>query len=292
MPTTVLYCADPLDERRVDAHFAGEARALRAHGAAVALVDHGALLAGDADRAVARVPAGAGALWYRGWMVPAERYADLDAALRERGGALRVSPQAYRRAHELPGWYGPFAELTPASGWLPVAPGRAPDSARLAELAGALPSRSGIVKDYVKSRKHQWAEACHLPDLTDRAAVQRVVSRFVELQGDDLAGGVVLRAFEHFTAAADTAAEVRVWWRDGEPRLLTAHPDSPYEAVATPDLVAVRAAVGALDCPFVTTDLALRADGVWRVVEVGDGQVSDLHRGADLSSFAGLLTAS
>jgi len=27
--------------------------------------------------------------------------------------------------------------------------------------------------------------------------------------------------------------------------------------------------------PFVTADLALRADGTWRVIELGDGQVSD-----------------
>jgi hypothetical protein len=27
--------------------------------------------------------------------------------------------------------------------------------------------------------------------------------------------------------------------------------------------------------PFVTVDFVLRADGVWRVVELGDGQVSD-----------------
>jgi hypothetical protein len=27
--------------------------------------------------------------------------------------------------------------------------------------------------------------------------------------------------------------------------------------------------------PFVTADLVLRADGTWRVVELGDGQVSD-----------------
>ncbi|WP_446220731.1 ATP-grasp domain-containing protein [Micromonospora sp. IBHARD004] len=33
--------------------------------------------------------------------------------------------------------------------------------------------------------------------------------------------------------------------------------------------------MAALDLPLVTADLALRADGVWRVVEVGDGQVSD-----------------
>jgi hypothetical protein len=32
---------------------------------------------------------------------------------------------------------------------------------------------------------------------------------------------------------------------------------------------------------FVTTDLARRADGRWRVIEVGDGQVSDLPSTVD-----------
>jgi hypothetical protein len=34
-------------------------------------------------------------------------------------------------------------------------------------------------------------------------------------------------------------------------------------------------------CRFITTDLAQLADGGWRVVEVGDGQVSDLPSSAD-----------
>ncbi|MCX5379983.1 ATP-grasp domain-containing protein [Streptomyces sp. NBC_00091] len=286
--TTVLYCSDPLNERRADAHFAAEARQLRAAGGSVALIDHDALLAGDAERAVARVPAGAGALWYRGWMIPAERYADLDAALRGRGARTAVSPEDYRLAHELPGWYETFAALTPASRWLPVAARERPDADRLAALAAALPAGPGIVKDYVKSRKHEWHEACHLPDLADRPAVHRVVSRFVELQDEFLAGGIVLRAFECFTGP-----EARVWWRDAEPRLITPHPDAPDGAVTLPDsaLAPVRAAVEALGCRFVTTDLALREDGVWRVVEVGDGQVSDLHRAVDPAALAGLLTA-
>ncbi|WP_241695202.1 ATP-grasp domain-containing protein [Streptomyces sp. C] len=277
-----------MHDRRADSHFAAEARQLRAAGGAVALVDHDALLAGDAERAVARVPAGAGAVWYRGWMVPAERYAGLDAALRGRGARLAVTPEAYRRAHELPGWYETFAALTPASRWLPAAPGEAPDGERLAALAAALPAGAGIVKDYVKSRKHEWHEACHLPDLADRPAVHRVVSRFVELQDEFLAGGIVLRAFERFTGP-----EVRVWWRDGEPRLVSPHPDHPEPAAALPAaaLEPVRSAVGALGCRFVTTDLALREDGVWRVVEVGDGQVSDLHPAVDPVVLAGLLTA-
>ncbi|MFF4007569.1 ATP-grasp domain-containing protein [Streptomyces sp. NPDC001717] len=291
--TTVLYCADPLGGRRVDPHFAAEARALRAQGATVALVDHDALLAGDAERAVARVPTAAGGVRYRGWMVPAARYAELDEALRRRGGELGTGPEAYRRAHELPGWYDTFAALTPASVWLPTAPGAIPDRKRLAALAAALPPGAGVVKDYVKSRKHEWHEACHIPDLGDPEALHRVVSRFVELQDEFLTGGVVLRAFEHFVAPEGAATEVRIWWRDGEPRLFTAHPDSPLpEAAEIParDLEPVRAAVRALDCPFVTTDLALRTDGAWRVVEVGDGQVSDLHREVDPSLLTALLT--
>ncbi|MEU9081965.1 ATP-grasp domain-containing protein [Streptomyces sp. NPDC048357] len=298
MPTTtatatVLHCCDPMNERRADAHFMAEARQLRAAGGTALLVDHDALLAGDPERAVARVPEGAGAVWYRGWMVPSERYAALDAALRRRGAELVVTPEAYRRAHELPGWYGTFTGLTPVSGWLPAAPGEVPDPRRLAALAAGLPPGAAVVKDYVKSRKHEWDEACYVPDLGDPAALHRVVARFVALQDEFLAGGVVLRAFETFVAPPSAAAEVRVWWRDGVPRLVTAHPDSPVAEVPElpePDLAPVRAAVRALDCPFVTTDLALRADGVWRVVEVGDGQVSDLHREADLTAFVRLLT--
>ena len=46
--------------------------------------------------------------------------------------------------------------------------------------------------------------------------------------------------------------------------------------------------VAALDLPFVTVDLVLRTDGTWRVVELGDGQVSDRP---DNAPPADLITA-
>ncbi len=54
----------------------------------IALLDHDALLAGDAAGAVARVARDSGPYWYRGWMVPSARYAELEAALGARGCAL------------------------------------------------------------------------------------------------------------------------------------------------------------------------------------------------------------
>ncbi|WP_414166777.1 ATP-grasp domain-containing protein [Streptoverticillium reticulum] len=274
MPPLIIFCRDPLAPRRVDPHFADEAQAARGLGLQVALLDHDALLTGDVRGALAGVPRDAGAAWYRGWMIPVDRWDALDAALADRGVTLLTSAEQYRRAHELPGWYGTFAEATPRSAWCATAPGRVPAAAELAECAAVLGPGPGIVKDFVKSRKHEWDEACYVPDLADTGRLAAVVARFVELQEEFLAGGVVLRAFERF---ADTG-EARVWWVDGVPVVTTAHPDTP-DRLPGPELAGVAPLVAALDCRFVTTDLALREDGAWRVVEVGDGQVGDWPAG-------------
>ena len=265
MTAPMVFCADPLRPRQVDEHFAAQADAVRAAGGRVALIDHDALLSSDTTAAVRRVPADLGPVFYRGWMIPTGHYDELAAALADRGAELLTSADAYRRAHELPGWYPTFAAVTPASAW----------SAGV--TAPEVPAARGpaIVKDFVKSRKHEWDEACYVPDLADAAGLRRVVDTFVERQDDSLAGGVVIRVFEQFTGG-----EARVWWLDGEPIVVGPHPDTPAVA-PDPDLAAVQPLVKALDCPFVTTDLARRTDGRWRVVEVGDGQVSDLPSTVD-----------
>lgn len=285
--TQVLFPHDPLNPRRVDGHFADEARAVRERGGTVALLDHDALLAGEATPAVARVPRGLGRAWYRGWMVPVDRYAELAAALAERDVELVTSPERYGSAHQLPGWYEAFASVTPASRWLAHPPGEVPAEGELARLAAGLPAGPGIVKDWVKSRKHEWDHACYVPDLRSPAALHRVVAELVALQGEFLAGGVVLRAYEEFAGP-----EVRVWWRDGEPRLLTPHPDAEdpvTPAVPAPVLDQLAACVGESGGRFVTTDVVRRVDGAWRVVEVGDAQVSDRHRSVAPEALAALL---
>jgi hypothetical protein len=95
----------------------------------------------------------------------------------------------------------------------------------------------------------------------------------------------VLRRFERFVSA-----EVRTWWVDGVCRLVSPHPDTPDDRPATDvDLAAIEPLVAGLRLPFVTVDLALREDGVWRVVELGDGQVSDRPRTIDAAEFIDTL---
>ncbi|MDH6578788.1 ATP-grasp domain-containing protein [Kitasatospora sp. MAP5-34] len=296
MPAPVILLpTDPLAPRRPDPHYVWEAQQINELGGEYALVDHDALLAGDTARAVRRVPHGSGPLWYRGWMIPVPAYGALAEALATRGCTLLTTPSSYANAHELPGWYAVFEGATPPSAWIPGSwiPGDAPDAGALAAGARVLGGQGpAIVKDYVKSRKHEWAEACYVPELGDLPALTRVVSRFVELQGEFMTGGVVLRRFEEFVRDEDgRAVESRVWWVDGEPVLVGPHPDHP-DADPEPELAEISPLVRTLGCRFITTDLAQRADGQgWRVVEVGDGQVSDLPRGIDASALLASLIA-
>jgi hypothetical protein len=138
-----------------------------------------------------------------------------------------------------------------------------------------------VLRDYVKSMKHYWEEAAFIPDVADLPAAWKIASRFRELRDEEFTGGFVLRRFEDFTSA-----EVRTWWVDGACRLVTAHPDTPdTPAPESLALAWLAPLVESLGLAFVTVDLVLRADGVWRVVELGDGQVSDRPSSADPAAF-------
>jgi ATP-grasp domain-containing protein len=260
----LLVPADVLRPRQPDDHFAAEARAAADAGITVALVDHDALARpGGAAAAVRTVPAGDDAV-YRGWMLSADRYADFTAALTARGVTPRTSATRYRQAHELPGWYAALAAVTPESVWS-TGTGRA----EFDDLCARLGAGPAVLRDYTKSMKHHWHDAAYVPDVADRAAAWAIAARFAELR-EDVDGGFVLRRFERFGSA-----EVRTWWVDGTCRLVGPHPDTPDDLPDGVDLDAVAPLVAALDLRFVTVDLARRDDGTWRVIELGDGQVSD-----------------
>jgi hypothetical protein len=276
----LLVPADVLKSRRPDEHFAAEASAAAEAGMTVSLVDHDALTTpGGAARGVAKVPADAGAAIYRGWMLRSEQYVSFADELAARGVSLRTSAAHYRQAHELPGWYAALASVTPESVWT-VGDTEEGFQRACAEL-GPGPA---VLRDYVKSMKHYWDEAVFIPDAADVAAAWKVARRFRELRDEEFSGGFVLRRFEEFTSA-----EIRTWWVDGICRLITPHPDTPESLPPGLDLAPFTALIGSMGLPFVSLDLDLRADGVWRVIEMGDGQVSDRPSSTDPAMFVAAI---
>lgn len=206
----------------------------------------------------------------RGWMLTPDEYQSLESHADSAGYVLKTTAEQYRAAHYLPGWYELFKPFTPTTVWYDPkteSPGKYDFS--------ALSDNGFIVKDFVKSRKHDWNTACFAPDVK---ALPSVVNEFVRLQEEDGAGvegGIVVRAFEDFNKEL---GEARIWWVDFAPVLITPHPDHPelMPTVSSDFLSELTESVRLLGNPFITTDIAVHQNGSMRVVEVGDGQVSGL----------------
>lgn len=288
----VLFPCDPSRPRAPDPAFAREVVAAAAAGLRVGVIDHDEAARGDAARAAASAPAGPARAVYRGWMLPPARYAALHEALVARGLAPLTSPEAYRAAHHLPAWYPHLEGLTPRSRWV-VDP---PLVERAVEAAGAFGDVPLVVKDFVKSEKHLWAEACFVPRASDAAAVARVVGRFLSERGADLEGGVVLREFValerlgvHPRSGMPLAVEARVFLLGGVP----AHVLPYWEGtqVPAPPVERFLPALAQVGSPFMTADLARRPDGEWLLLEVGDGQVSGVPDDADPAPLFRALAA-
>lgn len=291
----LAFCRDPLEPARPDRSFSAEVAAAEQLGLASVLVDHDALTRGEPASRIARGVAGReepATAVYRGWMTTPEQYEGLHGALASRGVHLINDPQQYRAAHHLPGWYGSVGDLTPRSVW--ITGDLSVD--RSADVLTAFGDAPAIVKDFVKSRKHEWDSACFIPSASDREAVARVVGRFLELQGDDLAGGLVFREFVEFRpigvhpkSGMPIVDEHRIFWLDREPIFQSPYWEGVVYEGDPPDPWAFVEAVSRVESRFVAMDVARRRDGRWMIVELGDGQVSGLPREADARPFLDAL---
>lgn len=275
----VMFCLSPGVKPRVEEVYAAEAEAAREAGFAVVLLDHDAACEGRFEAALRRVPAAEGPLrlLYRGWMLRAEQYAGLELALRAKGYEPVTGAEDYAACHELPGWYELVEDLTARSRWIAHGPPYTEEELRalLTGWAGAV-----VVKDYVKSEKHAWKEACFIPDPADFAAASRVIAKFIELRGEAFEGGLVLRAFlplkrtgVHPQSGMPLSEEVRTFWTSDR---LVAAGDYWGDAALVEVPAVVREAAARVKRPFFTVDGARKEDGEWVVMEVGDGQVSAL----------------
>lgn len=264
----IVFPADTFHPRTADEEFRWEEDMVKSLDGDVVLLDHNELGAGSFV-SPAKFD---GVAYYRGWMMDDSAYKLMESGLAKRGTTMLTSSEEYAKAYYFHGWYETFQHLTPRSVWFPHTEKNYQDTVKVQCGSGPY-----FVKDSVKSRKHEWVTACYAPDIH---VLPKIIENFLALQGEDALPLVVVREFENFRK---DQGEVRVWWVEGKPVLLSPHPDTPrsFSVVDDDFMKTVGLAVAKLGCPFVTTDLLQRTDGRWRVVEVSDGQVSGLPRGFD-----------
>ncbi len=217
---------------------------------------------------------------YRGWMMKPEMYRTFYEKLEERGIILINTPEEYEKYHMLPGWYDDFKEFTAKSVW---------EDQGAVETALSLTKGlegSYIVKDYVKSRKHEWYDACFIEDITDKKSAERIIGNFIDRQESDLVGGVVLRKFErlksigfHEKSGMPLSEEYRVFIFAGRIMIVDDYwQEGKKISFSEDERLWIEEAVKKVKSNFVTMDLARREDGSLIIMELGDGQVSGIQQ--------------
>jgi len=278
----ILFPADSLEPSEVERDYRAEWDAAREAGFETAIFDFDGLRRGEnIERVLRRVPESSEGqtLIYRGWMLRADDYARLFNALKTRGWNPVNDAAMYRFAHHAPENYSTW------SGFLPPTQGiereeferdSAVEFAPIFETLRSFGPNPVVVKDWVKSQKHKWNEACFIPDASDEAQVRRVVSRFLELTGENLTGGLVFRRFEKLRAG-----EWRSFWFDGQLLSLSPNPDGNE----MPDLIRVFERAKRCPARFFSLDWARKEAGEWMIIEMGDGGVSGLAAGEDVRAW-------
>jgi len=216
---------------------------------------------------------------YRGWIISPENYKRLYKSLSEKNYFLVNTPEQYEYCHLIPKWYGDFADITPFT----LYSENLSDESILLMLEN-FGNKSVIVKDYVKSRKHEWNEACYIPDASDINRALKIIHTFIERQGENLTGGIVLREYvalqfagRHPKSGMKLSEEYRLFFLFGKLVNIIDYWNINARSLSPDELEYICSLSKRVKSNFFTVDIARKSDGNIIVMELGDGQVSGLQ---------------
>lgn len=273
-----------------DSMYIDEVAAATHAGLDFELLDYAAIADdNNAARAVREIPVHDRIEWavYRGWMLSAIQYASLYDALLSRGIKLINNARQYRYTHHLPESIPLIKAYTPRTVWMET-DGKNLSYDAIMQLLIPFSGQALILKDFVKSAKHYWYQACYISSASDAKALKNTIDQFLKIRGSDFEGGLVFREFLEFMPLADHPAsqmplikEFRLIFLDG--RLIDSlryWDVEGYGELLPADNLFVDVAKK-MKSRFFTLDVAQRADGQWMIIEPGDGQVAGLPQSAN-----------
>lgn len=237
-----VFPADYFKPNQPDEAFEDQAKAFAEAGFAVSVWDENAKTLRPAPKASETV-------FYRGWMMNADAYAELQQQVTASRAKMLTTLEQYLNAHHLPNWYPLISEYTPETVCFA-------DLTHIHSKLKRLSWDGFFVKDYVKSLKTSMGSRLEHAD-----AIGVLMAEMEKFRGQ-IEGGICVRRIEDFLP-------------ETEQRFFVLN-SIPYAADGQPVPELVRLCAERVHLPFYSVDIIQRKDGVWRVVEIGDGQVSDL----------------
>lgn len=235
-------------------------------------------------------------IFYHGWMMNSDQYQRFYLTLKSKGYELTNNHLQHAACNYFNGWYPSIRDMSPYSIMIDNNNLRTILDAALSlrkETSSAL-----IIKDAVKSLKHDWFEACFIPEHANALEMAKIIGTFLEAKQshNDLNLPVVLRKFEnlkslgtHAKSKMPISYEFRTYIRNGNIFYQSPYWEDKYPTAEEPPVDFVKKIANKIytSCGsnLFTIDTAFKEDGTWICIEVGDGQVSMLPDQANKNDF-------
>lgn len=291
----IIFCEDPAAEKNPDSMYIDEVAAATHAGLDFELINYESLVDHhNAARAVREIPARSEVetAIYRGWALTVRQYTALYDALLSRGLRLLNNAQQYKFSHYLPQSLPAIQAHTPHTVWMET-DGKRLSYDAIMQLLLPFAGRPLILKDFVKSEKHYWYEACYISSASDFDAVRNTIQRFLELRGENFTGGLVFREFVEFMPLAEhprsqmpLTKEYRLFFLNAMPLATVRYWDvEGYDNSDEPPPELFSHLIHGIRSNFFTMDIAQRTDGEWLIIELGDGQIARLPDDMNIDFF-------
>lgn len=288
----IIFCDSVLDNKVIEPDYEGEKESAVNAGFSFSLISFEELTDGNIATALRFVRQSENKEFgiYRGWMLTPSQYQSLYDGLLTKNIQLVNSPSEYKHCHYLPDSYSVIESQTAKSTWINLK-GEV-DFKAVFEAIKQFGDRPIIVKDFVKSEKHNWEDACYIPKASDYAAVRRIVLKFIELRGAYLNEGLVFREFLaleelaiHSISGMPLTLEFRFIFLNNKPIAALEYWDEGDYGTALPDVEHFTEIARQVNSQFFTMDVAKTVSGKWIIIELGDGQVAGLPNNVDMGRY-------
>ncbi|MES2734143.1 MAG: ATP-grasp domain-containing protein [Bacteroidota bacterium] len=289
----IIFCESPFQANKVDEDFEAQFESAKENGFETLLFNFEDLTSADSFSITTKRIKPSEKLSkaiYRGWMLTPKQYSILYNDLLLKNYKLINTVEEYQNCHYLPDSLKFIESRTPKTVFEKFDNENSVD--KLIEKSKVFGQKPVILKDYVKSEKHDWETACFVENASNIGNLKLTINNLIKLRDKYLNEGIVVREFVelndltiHSKSGMPLTEEYRLffcnkklvgiydYWEEGEYKFSKPDTDE-FEKMAKQ-----------IDSNFFSMDIARQKSGELIIIELGDGQVAGLPDRTDRNEF-------
>lgn len=291
--TYILFCENPFESNTVDTDYADEFESATSNGFATLLFNFDDLTSENNCKKATRKIVSKESLCdviYRGWMLTPLQYSSLYDELLSKNYQLINTKTEYQNCHYLPDSLAFIESKTPKTVFEKLE--NSESIANLIAKTKVFGNSPVIIKDYVKSEKHDWETACYVPDASDVEKLKNSIDNLIKLRDKYLNEGIVVRAFVelkdlviHSKSGMPLTEEYRLFFFNQKLLGIYDYWEEGAYDISKPDTSVFEELAQTIKSNFLSMDIARQKDGDLTIIELGDGQVAGLPDKTERNEF-------